>query len=151
MILDRLDNADRYVALNPALAAAFAFLRRAGVDRLPLGRQEIDGDRVYAIVAKDKGRRRDEAKLEAHRRYIDIQFVVTGTDEMGWKDLASCREPPVPYDAKKDFVLLEDRPDSWVAVGPGTFAVFFPEDAHAPLVGTGVIHKVIVKVAVSNR
>jgi YhcH/YjgK/YiaL family protein len=149
MILDRLENAERYVRLNPAFAPAFRFLQRADLGQLAAGRHEVDGDRIYAVVARDKGRRRAEAKLEAHRKYIDIQFVVAGNEEMGWTPLASCGAVSVPYNPQKDIEFFGGDPDVWLPVGPGAFAVFFPDDAHAPLVGTGTIHKVIVKVAVS--
>jgi YhcH/YjgK/YiaL family protein len=147
MILDRIENAERYSSLNPAFAAAFKFLRQKGVESLSPGRHEIDGQRLYAVVVKDKGRRREEAKLETHRKYVDIQFVVSGTEEMGWKALKSCGKPSVPYVADKDIEFFACKPDSWVTVGPGNFAIYFPEDAHAPSVSTDVVHKVIVKVA----
>jgi YhcH/YjgK/YiaL family protein len=147
MILDRIENAARYSSLNPGFAAAFKFLRQAGIENLKLGRHEIYGDRVYALVAKDKGRNKDEAKLEAHRKYIDIQFILSGTDEMGWKDLKSCGKASVAYVPEKDIEFFACKPDSWIAVGPRAFALFFPEDAHAPMIGGDMIHKVIVKVA----
>ena len=148
MILDRLEQIERYRALHHRFFKAFAFLRQAGLASLPLGRQEIDGDRVFAMVCKDPARTRDEAKLEAHRKYIDIQVVLAGTDEMGWKSRAQCEKPDGEYDAEKDVEFFTDRPDAWASVGPGAFAIFFPDDAHAPLVGTGELHKIVVKVAV---
>jgi len=146
MILDRLDNAEQYARLNDAFAAAFRFLRRVDLARLPPGRHGIDGDRVYAVVANDKARRREEAKLEAHRKYIDIQFVISGNEEMGWKPLKSCGAVSVAYNPEKDIEFLAGSPDTWITVAPGSFVIFFPEDAHAPLVGAGTIHKVVVKV-----
>ena len=148
MILDRIGNAERYVKLNAGFAAGFKFLRQAGVERLAAGRHEIDGDRVYALVVKGKGRPRDEVKMETHRKYIDIQFIIGGTDEMGWKDAALCGKPSTPYDAAKEIEFFASKPDSWVTVGPGAFALFFPEDGHAPMAGVGDIHKGVGKVAV---
>ena len=150
MILDRIQNAERYLPLNRGFAAAFKFLRRAGLDRLPVGRHEIDGDHVYATVIRAKGRRQDDVVLEVHRNYIDIQFVISGANEMGWRDLQSCGNPSVPYALDNDAALFPCKPDSWITVGPGAFAIFFPEDAHAPLVGEEVIHKVVVKVAMEK-
>ena len=148
MILDRLENAQRYVALHPDFAKAFTFLRQPRLESLPLEKIEIDGVRVYAMVSKSAARGRDAAKLEAHRKYIDIQYVISGVDEMGWKTKSTCRKPDTPYNAEKDFELFSDPADAWVAVGPGAFAVFFPEDAHAPLIGKGELHKIVIKVAV---
>ncbi|UCE35860.1 MAG: YhcH/YjgK/YiaL family protein [Deltaproteobacteria bacterium] len=93
-------------------------------------------------------RGRKNAKLEAHRQYIDIQFTVAGRDEIGWKPAARCTRHGQEYNEEKDVVFFSDEPDAWVATPAGTFGVFFPEDAHAPLGGTGPIHKVVVKVAV---
>jgi YhcH/YjgK/YiaL family protein len=148
MILDRFPQAERYAPLHPGFAQAFAFLKRADLRQLPLAKYAIDGDRVYATIARSAGRTRQEAKLEAHRKYIDIQVVLDGVDQMGWKSIADCRRSEGPYDEEKDVELLADAPDAWIDVGPGTFTIFYPEDAHAPLVGTGEIYKVVVKVAV---
>lgn len=112
------------------------------------GRYEIDGDRVYAMVAKEPGRTRSDALLETHQNYIDIQLVLTGTDGMGWKPASRCLQPSTTYDPKADFQLFRDEPDAWVSTAPGAFAIFFPEDAHMPLISPGRLHKVVVKVAV---
>ena len=148
MILDRLENAALYWKLHPGLEAAFKFLGRADLAALPAGRNEIDGERLYAMVAIGEGRGRDGAKHEAHRRYIDIHYALDGTDEIGWKPTATCVERSDDYDAEQDADLFTEAADAWIALPPGTFAVFFPEDAHAPMAGAGDLHKVIVKVAV---
>lgn len=148
MILDGLDNAGNYVAMHGGFRAAFAFLGRAGLNELPAGRYEIDGDRVYATVAKEEGRSRIGAKLEAHKKHIDIQFLISGSEEMGWKARGKCAMPQDGYNTGKDVEFFADRPDSWIRLRPGSFAIFFPYDAHAPLVGAGEIHKVVVKVLV---
>ncbi|MFH0953756.1 MAG: YhcH/YjgK/YiaL family protein, partial [Verrucomicrobiota bacterium] len=128
-------------------ARAFSFLRQAGVADLPPGRHEVDSDRVYAVVGKDTGRGRQGARLEAHRKYIDIQFVVAGHEVIGWEDLRNCRSRRRGYDREKDIEFFTGEPARWVTVPPGSLAIFFPEDAHAPLAGEGPVHKVVVKVA----
>jgi len=148
MIFDTLANADRYAALHPRFARAFEFLRSTDLQALAPGRYPLDGDNLIAIVEATAGRSRDAAKLECHRRYIDIQLVLEGTDEMGWKPLCDCREALAEYQPEKDLQFFRDAPASWIATPPGAFCVFFPEDAHAPLVGSGEIRKVILKVAV---
>ena len=148
MILDVIENAQLYLPLNKGFAEAFEFLRRADLKALPTGKYEIDGDRLYAIVAKEPGREREGAQLETHEKYIDIQFVLAGTDTMGWKPKLLCQQPSVEYDPTTDLQFFADEPDAWLATEPGAFAIFFPEDAHMPLIGSESIHKVIVKVAV---
>jgi biofilm protein TabA len=148
MIFDVLANADRYAGLHPLFERAFAYLRETDFSTMALGRHMLEGDSLFAIVQEAEGRSRAEAQLECHRKYIDIQFVLSGPDEMGWGPLGECREPALEYSDKRDIAFFHDAPAAWVAVPPGAFCVFFPEDAHAPLVGTGPIRKIVMKVAV---
>jgi biofilm protein TabA len=147
-MVDRLDQAERYFGLHPAFQKAFLFLRQKSLSELAPGKHEIDGDRLFCTVSKGPGRKRAEAKLEAHRRYIDIQFVIQGTDEMGWRPTADCKLLDADYDDQKDLIFFKDPPKQWVKVPSGSFAIFFPEVAHAPLVSNDTIHKVVIKVAV---
>jgi len=146
MILDRLGDLSAYAPLHPGIAAAAEWLRGRDLSALPPGRQEIDGERLYANVDPGQGRGRQGARLEAHRKYIDIQIAVVGTDVIGWKCLDECRFRFVGYDAGKDVELPDDAPEAWFELAPGTCAIFFPRDAHAPLAGHGALRKVIVKV-----
>lgn len=151
MILDVLENADRYLSLNERFAKAFEFLERPDLKELPADRYEIDGDSIYAIVAIDPGRKKEEALLETHRTYIDIQLILDGTDNMGWRPKISCTQPSGSYDQDSDLQFFADKPDVWLATQSGTFAIFYPEDAHMPLISSGQIHKVVVKIAVNER
>jgi biofilm protein TabA len=148
MILDDLPEADRYAALHPGFAAAFEFLRHAPLMELEPGRHEIDGPRLFVMINHDLGRGRDKACIEAYRKYIDIQYVISGHEEIGWKPTATCRTVDMPYSAERDVMLFADRPETWVAVEPRSFVIFYPQDAHAPLAGTGETRKAVVKVAV---
>lgn len=148
MIVDYLQEANRYSPLHAGFADVFEFLRRADLAKLADGRHEIDGERLFAIVSRVEGRGREKALLEAHRRYIDVQFVISGQDCIGWMPTADCERVASPYDPEKDLEFFFDRPATWLAVSTGAFAIFYPEDAHAPLATSGPIHKAIVKVAV---
>jgi YhcH/YjgK/YiaL family protein len=99
-------------------------------------------------VIRGQGQGHKGAKLEAHRRYIDIQYCVTGSDVIGWKPASTCRDPEQAYDEQKDLQFFRDAADSWVTIPQGSFGIFCPEDAHAPAGAEGPIHKVVVKVAV---
>ena len=149
MVLDVLDHAQRYAALHPAFTRAFAFLASVDLDALPSGRNEIDGDRLFVILDRKDGRGHDGARLEAHRRYIDIQYTVSGGEEIGWAPLASCAAPDGGFDETKDIGFFRDAPSAWLRVPSGSFAIFFPEDAHAPLAGHGALVKAIMKIAVA--
>jgi YhcH/YjgK/YiaL family protein len=148
IIIDKLQNAENYYGMHSAFKKAFAFLRQDGLAELPADRYEIDGDRMFCMISKGPGRSRSEAKLEAHRKYVDIQYVIAGIDEMGFKPTADCKLIDTSYDADKDIGFFNDQPDSWTPVPAGSFVIFFPQDAHAPLVGSGEIHKAVLKVAV---
>lgn len=150
MVLDILENAHRYIALNNGFAKAFKFLKRPDLKQLPVNRHEIDGDRVYAIVDKAPGRKKENALLETHEKYIDIQLILEGTDNMGWKPRSLCTQPTCEYDHKTDIQFFADRPDAWLATESGAFAIFFPDDAHMPLISSGKIHKVVAKIAVDQ-
>lgn len=147
MIIDVLTNADRYAGMHPGFTEAFSFLRRPDLRELAVGRYDIDGERVFAMVSRDPGRAQDQAPLESHKQYIDIQLVLDGSDHMGWRPQSLCRLPAGEHDAENDIRFFADPPLGRQPVTAGMFAVFFPEDAHQPLIGEGLIHKVVVKVA----
>lgn len=148
MILDRLENARRYAGVHAGVARGLEWLAAHDVSALPAGKHPIDGDRLYLVVVRDAGRGKAGARLETHRRYIDIQCTVTGSDAIGWRPAAACGTVAERYDASRDLEFYADAPVCWVTVPAGHFAVFFPEDAHAPMGTDGAVHKAVVKVAV---
>src|SRR5512147_2025966 len=128
MILATLAEADRYGALHPLFPRAFAFLRSTDLQALAPGKHAVDGEQIFAIVEACAGRTRAEAKLECHRRHIDIQLVLEGIDEMGWKPVAACVDPASDYYAALAIRFFNDTPSNWVATPPGAFCLLFPED-----------------------
>jgi len=149
MIFASIAQADRYADLHPLFPCAFEFMRNTDLHALQPGVHRILEKQLFVIVEEAGGRTRAEAKLECHRKYIDIQLVLEGTDEMGWKPLADCLNPISEHSLEKDIRFFHDAPASWVAVPPDHFCIFFPEDAHAPLVGNGLIRKAVFKIAIS--
>ena len=152
MILDTLDSIDRYAGLNPRFAAAFEFLRRLG-PAPAIYRHEIDGDSAYALVQQYETRPVAGAQLEAHRRYIDIQYITRGSEAIYWAPLAGL-SVTMPHDAAKDVALFAASANMIpVRVRAGQCAILFPEDAHAPCCTwdePAEVLKVVVKVAVAN-
>jgi biofilm protein TabA len=149
MILDSLSDYHRYICIHPAFAQAFHFLLYTNLVSIAPGRHPLDGERMYVSIDHKDGRGRDDARLEVHRKYIDIQLTTEGAEEIGWAPLASCRQSAGPFDEARDIGFFQDRPNTWLAVPPGRLAIFFPTDAHAPLAGRGQIKKAIVKIAVT--
>ncbi|MBN1904475.1 MAG: YhcH/YjgK/YiaL family protein [Deltaproteobacteria bacterium] len=79
--------------------------------------------------------------------YIDIQLVLSGTDNMGWKPLKGCKRPASGFDMDEDIGFFNDGPDVFIPVRPGYFVIFTPDDAHMPLIGEGELHKIVIKIA----
>ena len=131
MILDRLENGDMYRALSDEMALALDYLRETDFRKVADGRHELDGDRVYAIVLRYRPKPLAEARWEAHRRYIDVQYVAQGIERMGCTSLRGDLPVRQPYDAKKDLVFY-DAEGELFEVRAGGFAVFAPHDVHAP-------------------
>jgi biofilm protein TabA len=152
MIQDTLDNSTRYETLSPRFAKAFSFLRTVDGTQ-SLGRHEIDGDNVFALVQKYETKPIENAKFEAHRKYIDVQFVHSGRETILWAPLAAMKEQTMAYDETKEAALWKLVPDvTPLHMSAGHFAILFPEDAHAPSVEwdeSCEVFKVVVKVAVN--
>lgn len=156
MVLDILGRANQYASLHPAFARAFEFLNSADWAEMSSAaaaegasvRHAIDGDLLYLSIDRTEGRGRERSRLEAHRRYIDIQLAIEGHEEIGWKALADCAQPHDEYDEQKDVEFFSDMPESWLSLPAGHFAIFFPHDAHAPLAGRGMLTKAVMKIAV---
>jgi len=146
MILDVLENAHRYLVINKGFAKAVEFLLRPELKELRVGKYEIDGERVFAMVSKDMGLKKEDALLETHEKFIDIQLVLSGTDDIGWKPKSLCKQPSGEYDPNSDLQFFTDTPNTWLSIESGEFAIFFPEDAHMPMISSGKIHKVVVKI-----
>lgn len=150
MILDDLQAASRYDALHPLFRLGMEFLGRPDLESLTGGRHEIDGDRVFALVNRDPGRGHAGARLETHRKYIDIQYLVSGREEIGWRPTDQCQQVSEPYSDTRDILFFADQPQTWIELPVGKFMIFYPQDAHAPLAATGDNLKVVIKVAVQT-
>jgi YhcH/YjgK/YiaL family protein len=153
MIVDRLENANFYAQLSPGFAQAFRTLSDAAFVNRPDGRYEIDCDRLYALVQRYTTRPPEKCNLEAHRRYIDIQLIVSGEELIR---VAPARELELrqPYEPGSDKMLFHPGGRmSSVCLSPATFAVFFPQDAHMPCMqadGPAEVHKVVVKLRIGE-
>ncbi|MBI5918723.1 MAG: YhcH/YjgK/YiaL family protein [Nitrosomonadales bacterium] len=148
MILSSRALSPRYVALHPLFPRIFDYIHATDLYALAPGRYPLQGEELIAIVEQVSAKTKEVARLECHRRYIDIQLVLEGDETMGWKPLADCHNPVAEFSAERDIQFFTDAPASYVPVPPGHFCIFFPEDAHAPLVGSGTIRKVIFKIAI---
>jgi YhcH/YjgK/YiaL family protein len=148
-IIGKMAESDRYCPLHPLFAKAFGFLKRPDIAELPSGRYEIDGEKCWASVQEVELNPLSERKLETHRKYIDIQAPLTGTECIGIAEM-SAEAQALPFDVEKDFVLYDGEAEP-VVLEPGDFAIFFPPlGAHAPCCvapnGPQKIKKVVIKI-----
>lgn len=142
MIIDSIENADKYSAAHPLFAKAFDFIRNAS--NLQNGKYEIDGDNMFAMISDND--LREDGELEAHKKYIDIQVVLSGTEIFRCSPVSKCKNISKSYDDRSDILFYKDKPTIEYVANEGMMSIFFPQDAHAPLIGNGKVHKIIIKV-----
>jgi YhcH/YjgK/YiaL family protein len=148
MIIDTLENAGRYECLHTRFKAAFHFLNNTNLAAQQEGRFEIDGDRLFVLTQTYQTKPLEGGKLEAHRKYIDIQFVVSGEEYIGYAPLTD-QKPVEPFNTDKDIGFYHGDA-SFTKISAGMFAIFYPNDAHLPsryLQTTTSVKKIVIKVA----
>jgi biofilm protein TabA len=148
MILNSLTYAGHYEGLGTGIALGLAYLRNFDADT-PEGRHTLDGDDLFALVQRYHTGPATEKRFEAHREYIDIQYVVSGQERVLYVPVEGL-QVDTPYRAGEDIELYADpAASSSLLLRPGEFAIFFPEDAHKPgcMAGSRAeVTKVVVKV-----
>lgn len=153
MIITDIDNASRYRALSNKIATAIDWIIEHSDDKFVKGIYIIpcpDGSEMIAKCEEPALVPREKATLEAHRRYIDIQVPLKGTELMGWAPVNALKHQRQSYDQTNDIVFFGDSAHSILHVRVGQLVIFFPEDAHAPNIGLGNHRKLIIKVPVIN-
>jgi biofilm protein TabA len=150
MIVDTLQNASKYFTVHPLFAKAFEYIKQTDLDTIEMGRYEIDEDKLKAIFSNKKGMTAGEsiAKFECHNKHIDIQLCIDGVEQIGWKPREKCKTENGGYNAEKDVQLYSDQPDMFFTLTNGQFAILFPEDVHAPMIGDNEIKKLVIKVKI---
>lgn len=150
MILDSLNNTEKIECLHPLFKKAFDYLKSTDFSKMEDGKYELEGSRLYVNVASIFGKEKKDAAIETHKKYIDIQMPLLGVEKIGWKPGYELQEESSPYNEQKDITFYIDRPTAYTKIYPGQFAIYFPEDGHAPGIGQGNIRKVIAKVQVEE-
>ncbi|HUR35273.1 MAG TPA: YhcH/YjgK/YiaL family protein [Vicinamibacterales bacterium] len=151
MVSDDIKYAPEYFNLSAGIRTALEYLRRADLGALTPGRHDVDGDRVFALVSDYETRSAAETFWEAHRRHVDVQYVHSGVERIGYGDLADFAVEP--YDAERDLVVARGDSERFVEVGPRGFVILFPHDVHMPgLTGRRIetVRKVVVKVRLAG-
>lgn len=149
MIFDRLKNCEKYYILDDRLKKGFEFLKKTDLKTLADGRYEIDKDRVFANVQTLTTKKKELKKWEAHRSYLDIQYLIKGSECMGFGITSDFKKVIEPYNAEKDIEFLDGGDFNYINLKEGDFVIFYPDDTHAPMLSVEndiEIKKVIVKV-----
>lgn len=148
MVLDSIKNFGLYATITERLAAGFNFITTTDLIAIKEGIYEIDGKSIFAIVQEYDTKEEKDCFLEGHTKYIDIQYMVQGTELMG---IATKGDQKIQsFDVEKDYTFYEGE-TSYIKVGAGMFTLFFPDDLHRPCIRVGSetkVKKVVIKVQI---
>ena len=149
MIIDTLGNASKYFSAHPLFARAFEYIQQTDLANAADGKADI-ADGLKSIFSNSPGKTKEAslAKFECHNKNIDIQVCINGEETIGWKPRDKCVTPNGEYNDEKDVQFYHDAPDTFFQLRNGQFAIFFPEDVHAPMIGEGNIKKLVIKVRI---
>lgn len=152
MIYDQLKNAHLYFNLGNRIQKAFEYLLNTDFTNLDAGKYEIDGDNIYAVIQNYDTKPITAGKWEAHKKYIDIQYIVSGKEKMGYSNSIKMIVTE-EYNQEKDVMFLKGNGNFLIAE-EGYFALFFPSDVHMPGIAVNLstpVKKVVVKVKVEDN
>jgi len=135
---------------NPYYAKAMEFIKKTDLNSLEPGKHILDGENLFVNIVDGKMRTPQEARLEVHDRYIDIQVPLSKRETYGVKPRSECLEPDGGYDAANDIMFYKDPVTDTISADPGEIVTFAPDTAHAPLIGEGTVRKAIFKVLVAG-
>ncbi len=147
MVVDTLDNLEKYVTLNPLFADIVKFIKENDLSSLEPGKHYIKDKDLFVNITTAVGKTPEEATFETHRNMLDIQIPLDNEEGYGYMPLKDL--PEATYNAEKDVTKYPGvTTKNIVYCKPGEFAIFWPQDGHQPCIGTGNIHKAIFKVIV---
>ena len=133
---------------NPYFMKAMEYARTTDLSGLPLGKHILDSTNLWVTIMEAPLKTREQAKLEAHDEYIDIQIPLSGDEVFGVRERSKCVNPSGPFDKEADIIFFEDDPERYISVKAFEPVVFSPEQSHAPLIGEGLLRKAVFKVRV---
>jgi YhcH/YjgK/YiaL family protein len=153
MILDRIDNTRLYLGLHADFAKAFDILTDKTLSQKKDGKYAVDDEKIYYTIQHYTTKPPNEGNLEAHRKYIDIQFLLAGVEILGYAPLKGLTTAEI-YNPKKDIAFFNTPKEiTKVKLEPGLFCILFPDDAHLPcrqLAGPTEVQKVVIKIKIKE-
>ena len=149
MIIDTIANAAKYYSLHPSFQKAFEYIKNNDLENTNDGTLEMP-ENLRAFVTTGQGKTAETSlmKFECHDLNIDIQYCITGKETFAWKPREKCNVPNGDYNPDKDVRFFSDAPDMFFELTDGQFAIMYPEDVHAPMIGGGEIKKLVIKVKI---
>lgn len=145
MVIDTIENLEKYVSLNPLFKDVVEFIKSNNLESLEVGKHAIKGADLFVNIQMAKGKTKEAALLETHKKMIDIQIPLSAPETYGYTPL--CDLPEAEYNEEKDITKYVGEAYTYVTCKPGEFAIFFPQDGHAPCIsGEAEIKKAIFKV-----
>lgn len=149
MVIGTLSQSSRYEGLHPAFKQVFDYIKAHDLLNAPLERIVLDGDKLFINNVEATLVAQSAQPLEAHRAYLDIHVILEGEERFGYKALEQCGAPRAEFDVENDYYLFDEPATSYSDLKAGDFAIVYPGDAHAPLIGEGKVRKLIVKALVN--
>jgi YhcH/YjgK/YiaL family protein len=149
MIVDSLQNAAKYFSLHPKFKEAFEYVNQNDISQLEEGAFEIaEGLKVIVIVGEGATKEESIKGFECHDQNIDIQISIKGPETFAWKPREKCVSPNGEYSDERDVRFFHDKPDMFFELQEKQFAILFPEDVHAAMIGEGTLKKIVIKVKI---
>jgi biofilm protein TabA len=149
MILDTINNTHLYLGLHARFSKAFEIFRDKTLSQKQDGKYAVDGEKNHYTIQRYTTKPLSEGKLEAHRKYIDIQFLLEGQELLGYAPLKGLTIAE-KYNPQKDIAFFNTPKEiTKVKLEPGLFCILFPDDAHLPcrqLTGPEDVKKVVIKI-----
>lgn len=149
MIVDHISNAKTYKTISENIKKGLDYLESTDLKALEVGKYEIDGSNVFVLIQEYEGKEIEQANCEAHKKFIDIQYIISGEEYIGYAPVENM-EVVLPYEEAKDrfFVKWEG---TLIDHSEKMFSIFFPQDAHMPSVKKSentIIKKAVVKIKI---
>lgn len=148
MIIDQIENYKIYSSISERISIAFDFIIKTDLNSLNTGKHIIQSDKIIAICQEYRTRTVQECKLEGHIRYLDLQYLIEGSEIIGFKTLRN--QIPVEENKEDDYSFYSDE-SSLINFSKGMFAIFFPQDLHMPCIMTNkesIVKKIVIKILI---
>ena len=148
MIVGKLGHSQRIEILHPLFGKLFHYIKHHSFSSQETEKIIIDAEKLFINNTYTEGVPKEKQLLETHQTYIDVHILLEGEETIGWKAKEDLQNEVEPYSQEKDYAFYADTPTTYVTIQPGEFVIAFPEDAHAPAIGSGKIHKLIAKIKI---